>query len=488
MPGASSARLKGDDFQHLYTWYRVLALRKHGPRVSHVSIEAPGVGALDDVASHSVEQGGTFSQFCQVKFHVDQGKQYSTDQLLSEKPGQRSLLKKLYTGWQKVARECPRHEVVLVTNWSWDPSDPFAAMIDGETAGIKALFLTASPGSDLGKCRQHWISHLDADPGEFEEFIHALRIDFGYSSTKTLTDHVAERMASIGLRSDDSALAAGVRQVRDWINAGVVDIDDTLLAVAIDRFGLQVDEPEKFTVIHLHTIVHRAFSVPADYTLDWVDLFKGEKERGHLPIDSAAWNTVMLPALQHVRAEIDAIPDVRLVRFRGQARLSVWFAAGFVFRHVAGYALEAQQGPHLWRTDALPSSHFELAEADVRDLGGGSKVAVGISVTRELTDDVLDYLANQGDEYGAIMFLRPARTLGPTCFRAAGDIAAFAQLVKAKIQSFTRRRQAQHLGLFYLGPSSGALFIGHQLNAAAAEIQVFEDAAPGYAPAFLLHE
>lgn len=488
MPSASSARIKGDEFQHLYTWYRILALRKHGQRAARISIEAPGVGALDDVASHSIDDSGTFSQFCQVKFHVDQRAQYSTELLLQEKPGERSLLKKLYGGWQKVAQECTRHEVVLVTNWSWDTDDPFAAMVDGETAAIKAEFLTASVRSGVGKVRKRWIAHLGADPEEFAQFINALRVDFGYSSTKKLIDDVVERMGSIGLRWDDEALADSVQQVRDWIKAGRTDIDDAELQAAIDRFNLTATQPEPFAVIHLHTIVHRVFAAPADYVLDWVDLFPGSDDRGHVPADSAAWNTMMLPDLLELRKAIDVVPDLRLLRWRGQARLSAWLAAGFVFRQVTGYSLEAQQGPHLWRTDTPPTPDFELTEVDLRELGNGTKLAVGVSVTRDLTEDVLDYLGSRGGEYGAVLFLRPAGPLGPTCFRGAADVTAFAQQAKAAIQQVVRRRQARQLGLFYLGPLSGALFLGHQLNACAPEIQVFEDAAPGYAPSFLLHE
>lgn len=488
MPSASSARLKGDDFQHLYTWHRVLALRKHGKRVDRVSIEAPGVGALDDVVIHSTDAEGAFGEFCQVKFHVDQRSHYSTDLLLQAKKSERSLLQKLYDGWQNVARFCQRHEVVLVTTWSWDASDPFAQAIDGETSRIKEDFLTATKRSNLGKVRQRWVHHLDADPSEFEAFIRVLRLDFGYSATRKLKDNVIERMASIGLRWDEDALACGVTQVRDWIKAGQVDVDDGELETAIERFDLRAAEPELFAVVHLHTIVKRAFSDPADYELDWVDLFPGSADKGHLPLDSQAWNEIMLPELRDLRTQIDAMPDLRLLRWRGQARLSAWLAAGFVFREVAGYVLEAQQGPSLWRTDASPAADFELADPKICELGPGPKVAVGISVTNDLTEDVLDYLRDQGDEYGAVMFLRPARPLRRTSLRDAGDVTALAQLVKAKIQRFVRQKSARHLGLFYLGPLSGALFIGHQLNACAPEIQVFEDAVPSYAPSFLLHE
>jgi hypothetical protein len=84
------------------------------------------------------------------------------------------------------------------------------------------------------------------------------------------------------------------------------------------------------------------------------------------------------------------------------------------------------------------------------------------------------------------MFLQPDRPLGRGAIRSAEDMVALAASVKWAVQRFVRQRGARRLGVFYAGPFVGALFIGHAMNAVAGEIQLFEDADPGYAPAFLL--
>lgn len=486
MPSASSARLKGDDYQHLFSWWKVLALRKPSLHAWRVSIEAPGVGALDDVISHLASPGGSLVEYCQVKFHVSYGGQYSTDMLLQHKPTERSLLQKLYQGWQRIASGAGQIEVTLVSNWSWDPNDPVARLIDGRSATINPEFLIARPTTNVGECRQRWIDELGADTEDFARFIDVFHLQLGFDCTRVLTRHVEERMASIGLRWDEAALAAGMQQVRDWITDSVVHIEDPRLEKAIQRFHLQDENPEPFAVVHLHTIVRRAFSDPADYTIDWVDLFEGEEVKGHLPRNPQAWNNLMLPELRQLRNHIDAQAGPRRLRFRGQARLSAWIAAGAVFKEVAGFQLEAQQGPDLWRTDAPPAEDFILSEPNITELGEGSAVAIGISVTDDICKDVCRYLQTQAPEYGAVMFLTPNRPLGRHCFRDARDVVAFADQAKRKMQRFVRDREATRLGLFYLGPLSGGLFLGHQLNAVAREIQIFEDTQPGYAPSFLL--
>lgn len=489
MPSASSARLNGDDYQHLYTWYRVLALRKPGRKENRVSIEMPGVGALDDVVAHLTLDSGDRSEFCQIKFHVDHRSQYSTDRLLAKPNGQRSLPEKLFTGWQTVSQMCDQHMVVFLSNWAWDPNDPIAQLIDGRTCRLKDEFLTASARSAVGKCRERWIEHLKADSDEFARFVEALRIQIGYSHEQKLLEDIEERMAAIGLRSDESAIMLGLQQIREWVKAGVVTIDDARLGEAIERHGLRADRPEKSAVVHLHTIVHRAFADEADYVLDWVELFEdlGDGQRGHLPLGAEAWQTTMLPELQELRRTIDAVPDLRLLRMRGQARLSAWLAAGFMFRQTAGYELEAEQGTLICRTDATPSPDWALQTPPwVEELGEGPDAAIGISVSADLSEDVLSYLRDQALSYGAVMFLQPDRPLGRDAIRSAGDMVALAASVKQAAQRFVRQRGAKRLGLFYAGPAVGALFIGHALNAVAREIRVFEDADPGYSPAFVL--
>ena len=490
MPTASSARLKGDDYQHLYTWHQILGLQKHGPRALRVGIEVPGVGAVDDVATWRLLEEKPAADYSQIKFHVDQRALYTTD-LVTASKGDRgqSLLQKLYGGWQRVSAIDPDADVSLVTNWAWDPNDAVGPLIDGRSCRVGGLILPEAKAATAG-CRARWQEHLGASDAALDGFVRSLRLITGFSHEGKLRDDVAERMASIGLKDDESAIVSGVHQVREWIKAGTVEHEAASLEAAIERYDLRAQEPEPFAVIHLHTIVRKAFADPADFALDWVDLFEegmGE-QRGRLPRDCAAWNGTMLPELLRLRTTIDAHPGLRLLKMRGQARLSAWIAAGFIFRQVAGYELEARQGPMVCRTDLPPAPDFRLVPEVVTEGLAGPDVAVGISVTNDLTQDVLGHLRQPGSSYGAVLFLRPDRPFGSTSLRGPGDVVALAESAKQAIQRFVRERRAQRLGLFYLGPFVGALFVGHRLNAVAREIQVFEDAAPGYAPSFLLRE
>ena len=92
----------------------------------------------------------------------------------------------------------------------------------------------------------------------------------------------------------------------------------------------------------------------------------------------------MLPELRTIEARVSSETNKRLVRVRGLARLSAWFAFGYVFCDVVRYTIEVDQHGDLWQTDAKPSADFTLSsngpEGEVLDAEGDA-VAIGISVS-----------------------------------------------------------------------------------------------------------
>jgi hypothetical protein len=204
------------------------------------------------------------------------------------------------------------------------------------------------------------------------------------------------------------------------------------------------------------------------------------------------WNKKLLPDLRNLLEEVRSTRTCRLVRARGLARLSAWFALGFTFSEVAGYVIEVEQQSEHWRTDVSPSIDFRVvvsskdgAPVGEAIAGTGTAVACGISVTGILDVDVRRHVAELTAP-AALLLLRPERAPGRECVRGGADVVALARSVKELLRPFVKHWGATRVLLYYFGPLSGACFIGHQLNAVCREIQIMEDQQPGYAPSFLL--
>lgn len=493
MANQVAARLKGDDYQHLYAWWWLLALLIPREKVIEVVVEDDTASSVDDVTVRYEKGSGKPDLFHQIKYHVDHRDVYSTDALLDRKPNHASLLQKLFRSWKALVANAPTAspEIRLISNWTWDPSDKVRDCISGEDNSLTDEFLTRPEGSDLGKLRKRWLAETAANDDEFREFIHALRFRLGFDCAEELKRSVQERMSWLGLKHDIAALKVVVGIVRGWVKRGTQSVDRSMLEALLKENDLYAPkETERAVAVYMHTIKKQNFDVAPDHLLDWTDLFEGKpNKKGHFPTDPADWNGRMLPELESLESALNESTDCRLIQARGLSRLSAWFAFGHTFSEVARYTIEVAQGETLWRTSDAPSPDFGLEPTNGENgealTGNAEAVAIGVCVTGSLDDDVRAYLGAT-DEVSRLLLLRPNRELGFDCLRSGADAMALAREFKRQAVGFVKATGAKKLLLFYYGPLSGACFIGHLNNAICREVQIMEDQQPGYAPSFIL--
>jgi hypothetical protein len=493
-------RLTGDDYQHLFSWYYVLALLRPSDYVKRVRVEDEDAGSVDDVTVLKEIPVGNYVEishfFYQVKYHDSQFGHYSGNALLEGAENRKSLLQKFWRTWKLLRDTGPsrRIELHLVSNWSWNQdADHIGKCISGQDDSLTNDFFESSPASAIGKERERWREHLVANPPEFVEFVKPLRFSLGDGSFRQLKDRVAERMEHLQLDHDENALAISSVIIRDWIRTKRGDIDLNILQKILNERRLHSSGPaEPCATVYLNTIAERIFNPRPDFVLDWRKYFVGSPDKkGHIVQDPTSWDAMMLPELRSVANQISSTTSARLIRARGLSRLSAWFAFGFVFSEVAGYAIEVQQQEHLWRTDAPSSQDFALSVteeslSESRENGTNVIVACGISVSGPLDEDVRKHVATMPGRIAALQLIRSERELGRACLRDAGDAVALARAVKSHMRDFVKRWNATRLILYYFGPLSGACFIAHQLNAVCREVQIMEDQQPGYAESFTL--
>ena len=490
MASPSAARRAGDEYQDIYGWFRALELLRPARKVWRVSVEDPTAGRFDDVTLRPEAGTSHAPEFAQVKFHVNEAGHYSTEVIIHrEKAGSRSLLEKAWQTWRLLRVEDPRVQLLLVTTFSWDPADAVAHHL---RRGNKLThdFVNGTCEAKGVAARTLWWEHLDQpDPDEFTAFLGSLQFRLGYPATSELMEWTAERMELVGLKHDDADVFRGGNQILQWILEGKAsisrqDMDDVIKEMDLLDPGATT---EPAVSLYVHTILKEPIETDGDYELDWRDQFEGaEWLRGHRVHDPDAWNKVMLPELVGTRDRIMADTRVRLVRARGKARLSAWFATGWIFSGVAGWKIEVEQNDNRWRSDAPESVDVTLVDT-LEDLGGDAgTLAVGVSITGDLSGDVRAYLAEIGNP--AAKFLHVKLSLGTgLVIRSAGDLTALTHLLRDRMRSALGHRPKRLL-LFYFGPFAGAAFIGSSLNAVAPEIQVYEDQNPGYAPSFTFRQ
>lgn len=472
------ARLAGDDYQHLFSWHMVLDLLRPGTTVERVRLEDEDAMSVDDVTVHHVNGR---SQYFQVKCHVDHRSGYCVSSLVEAVGNKSSLLQKWMRSFRKIrdVRAGLLPEIYLVSNWGWTADDILPSYVCGRQECIKSDFFAEGPRTGAGKLRKRLRQHLGVDDAQLEEFLRCLRFKISFGSLNDIAERVSERMLHVGLKCDEASLHVAAGVVRTWIKNGPVELTAETVRARIAELGLWLpaEAPDAIHV-HLMTIKDQRFDIEPDFRLDWRDYFVGPGScKGHEVLSPDIWNSRLMPDLVAIEQRINTTMTTRLLRVRGKARLSAWTAFGSVFSQVNGYTLEVDQNGQTWSTANVPAPDFRVIVSNAQDeplTDQGDTVAVGVSISGNLDEDVRRDMQQHGTGVRALLLLKPERGLGPACLRDGADAMALATQVKSLMRDFAKKHEARRMLLYYFGPLGGACFLGHQLNAVCPQIQVME--------------
>lgn len=499
MSSRHAARLNGDAFQHLYSWWLILGLKLPDENIQRVIVENGQAGYVDDVTVHYEPGLKRADRFYQVKYRVEPKNTFTMENF------QKELLGKFWSTWKKLRSANPDRQVelYLVSNRAWDREDLPQRWIDSATGNIDADEFFLASDIQIARIRQNWLLALkeidkDAEEESFKAFISSLYLRLEYSEPILKYELIVERMQRLKLKTDLSSLETAVSIVGNWIKKGKPEITKTTLDEALKEFKLFLPkEQEHCVTIYMETIEKNKYPKEADHQLDWTNYFielpNGLK--GHQLKNPADWNDVLLPQLYKLNVHMKR-ESCRLISTYGKSRLSAWFAFGHVFSEVAGYTIDFNiEDGTSWRTDASASKDFSLIiTSDQGSPAGeiihdeGNIIAIGISVTtRPIEAAVRKYLLReQSEKIAALLLLRSEQVE----LRNAGDAVALANRVKEYASVFANEHQAKRMLLFYIGPVGGACFIGYKLNKICrGEVQIMEYQPQGdtsYAPSFLL--
>lgn len=296
-----------------------------------------------------------------------------------------------------------------------------------------------------------------------------------------LAMHTSDRMAAVGLQSDDLAVEQGIAACRSWVTKGRREVSRSEIADEIARRNLHGGE--RRATLYVQAIERYRWPGTGTVTLDWVDLFDGDHPRVRRQLrDPSLWNARLWPELESAEQTIHKLGFDRVL-VRGEMRLPAWFATGVAFRQVNRIRVACIQGSERWGSEVKPVE-MKVDVGQPEDMGAGADLAVGLTVTRNLAHDVLAYVRGAGLPVGRLVHVA-VPTPGPTAFTGAAEAMGWALAVREIVTAQARDVGARKVHLFMSGPAGAALFLGHVWNRVPTT-QVYEDLNPGYAPAFLI--
>jgi SMODS-associated and fused to various effectors sensor domain len=263
---------------------------------------------------------------------------------------------------------------------------------------------------------------------------------------------------------------------------GVV-LDKSSLETLLRSAVLADLSQEASVTLWVHNWTKEAFSPPADYELDWSQLF----DRGSRKVPSPdAWTNDLVPQLDALRKQVMAAGAARTIRLRGKCALSTGIALGATFPAVGSWTFEIPQPPakESWRSDATPTPGYalqtEITEADPN----GTDLVLGLNIRGDGRTDVMRYVESSGQTPNAFVFMAPP-SQGAQSIGSDGEAVAMAMAVREELGKLLKARQLRVTRLFFYGPFALSVFLGQQLTS-IGKIQLFEYQDPSYVPSCLL--
>ena len=476
----SGARIRGDDYQHLFSWSLVLqAILGHGG-IAELGIEDPDAGNADDV---TVYKYNGECEFFQVKSSVDAREPISTEWLMKpSKSGGASIIQRFHSLWACAPSEY-KLKLELVSNRLPKDGDPVLSKMDGRDTTVARGLKLARPRSESGKARSRLAEHLQVSDNDLIAFLGNLRFNLGWRDDEWIKWVVVPHMYAAGLRHDEVAILQGIAIVRGWVTEGKRKLTIDELHQAVAPLKRPDDLPAASLLIQ--AIDHDPMPDSATIVLDWTDQFPGEGPKTRrLPVDQASWNGQFRSDLHMAKQSLRAQNQTNVL-VRGHMRLPTWFAVGVALNRTADFQVASFQGVKPW------SSEGELAEIPIEsctvELGAGQDLAIGIALAADPSTDVLRFLRGTQSDVGQYICIHPENGTSNQAIRNAAEARGWAYNVRDRIRQIGQEYNPLKIHLFLAGPHGAILLLGHLWDRMPTT-QLYEDLASndGYSPSFLI--
>lgn len=482
------ARTEGDVYQGLFFWRQAAALLIPDSKVRQVSLEHDEASGVDDVAvfyeTPGVDAGGWLASadFYQLKYHVDRRDAYSADALVDPSfiNAKLSLLQRFHQAYVQISGSHKGFRLHLASNWRWKDDDALASALREYDGRLPDGFFTSSDGSQLGRARESWRAHLSLHKDDFEAFGRTLRLQLDHFGRRHFREMVHDRLAAAGLRPPNGDQVASTYEslIQQFLMNGINSFDSVSLRELCVREGL-VKEADS-AIRPMPTIGVRSFVRFAERLEEETDEFTciTEHFEGRQPLVASSWRQAAQKVMVFFgdptrRARLRASEHAMLLECHG----SLAALAGYELSRNSGCSVFPVQKPQraLWKPNQPIDTNTTSAWASTAIARDGSSpdIAVALSVSNDITQDVIRYLdASGAPAVRSLVCMQPAGGIGQASIEGPDHALKLAADLIAAMRG-TRPMPSARVHLFTSAPNSLLFFIG-QFREALGRVVLYE--------------
>ncbi|MCI0392348.1 MAG: SAVED domain-containing protein [Acidobacteria bacterium] len=477
MANAVVARNQGDEYQARFFWLSACRLFQSHTKVVRVGYEIDKIKSFDDVVVAYAtplrfERGDPVAtDYFQIKFHVNQAGAFTCDALTDPKfinASKISFLKKLHDAQRLVASNGAGCRFIIVSPWGIHPDDLLAAIINnnGGEVRLEVLF-DGKKASKMSRVRAKWKSHLGlTNDDELAAVLRPLRLYINAPGPNQINDLLNLHLENVGFVPIEAGKLVHPYDdlIRKLKAQGRNEFTRDELREICARENLwrgraqPVDGPGQ---IGIRSFMRFAEHME-DETEDMIDLVSHFDNRCIRAQDD--WSQVILPKVSAFLSKYARL--VKPYNLLLDTHSSIAFAAGYCLEIKSGANVvpveQTRTGKEVWslQSDTHLGGRFSWTKTNQSISSKGHDVAVAISITHDVFNDVQDFVIRKLPQVGRIIHCHINPQPGNTAVCDGTHAFALAQELTTLFKQRTREERDGSLHLFAAAPNAFMFFLG----------------------------
>lgn len=338
----------------------------------------------------------------------------------------------------------------------------------------------------MANVRTKWCNHLSVSEEDLRSILKSLRIIHNSDGSERLTEHLSFRLQSAGIQPISDARRASV--FTDLIqklhaeNKKIFTKKELLDILRQEQLLVETSNAANESI----TIGIRSFKRGTDTIA-----FETEQYlcllhcfAGRFALDENLWQSVIMPSLSDFSERV--VAKGKPLSIHLDTHHSIAFAFGYLLDSKCGVTTQVIQkikiGTRIpffydYESEAfkeyINQSNWDFEEKAI-SMPSGNDVAVAISITHDVSDDVSDFVNDNPGSISKVIFAKVAPVPSPISIQNGNHILA---LVIQLVEEIKKRRNSEErkacLHFFIAAPNAFVFVLGQHIKA-LGKIKLYE--------------
>ena len=477
------ARQLGDEYQQLVFWKYALMMLSGRYEIENIRYEDDSVKSYDDIviqySTPQIFRDSTISkEYIQVKFHMRDDGLFTIDNLLDPSfinATKNSLLHNVVAAYKKLGEEeFKQCAFVIYSMWDIDQGDELYKLVSNEnsTLEMERLFDGTTERSQMGKIRKKMRTSLGIEEDELKCILKQIRIKSRQEKMDDLILSLNQQLENYGLQviSGSKHTNPYSQLIQNLHKSGHTFFTKEILENQLHNENMYSPKREK-ELIAIRSFIKHAENLEseAEHILKLEDCFEGRFLK-----EEYTWDGTIYPMIKEYlskNCQSDKEYSIQI-----EANPTIAFLAGRILDIKTAKDISPVQrtdnGIIKWsKTDSDIQYPQTICTSKILD-DEKNDIAVVIGISREIINDVEEFLLLEKEKIGRIIDIRLETTDSANVIDGM-HAWLIANQIKNEIDKRVLKEKQGILHLFFACPNSIVFLLG-RYSLPFGNIQLYE--------------